>query len=210
MSQSLQLAQDQLLELLLQLKKALAEYTASQANSSTPQPLASSSSRPTPPIAPASSIPPHMQAAQTQYRVGTPPSSSSSAMLTPPPSSLTPTNAYGGQGYGQGAGNWGPSSSSLPPSSSGVASGSSYGSYDAGVGSYSSSGYSGQTTTTTSTASQPQVNLLSSLNPAVLTSIPEEQKAMVVHVLSLTQEQINRLPPQDRTSILQLRATLGL
>ncbi|THV06257.1 hypothetical protein K435DRAFT_773445 [Dendrothele bispora CBS 962.96] len=180
-------------------QKALAEYTASEANSSTLRPLASSSSRPTPPIAPASSIPPHMQAAQTQYRVGTPPSSSSSVMLTPPPSSLTPTNAYGGQGYGQGFGNWGhsqPSSSSLPSSSS-------------GVGGYNSSGYSGsgyqqqqQATTTTSTASQPQVNLLSSLNPSVLTSIPEEQKAMVVH--------INRLPPQDRTSILQLRATLGL
>ncbi|KAG8877899.1 hypothetical protein FRB97_002933 [Tulasnella sp. 331] len=36
--------------------------------------------------------------------------------------------------------------------------------------------------------------------------IPEEQKAMLMQILSLSQEQINALPPQERTTVQQLRA----
>ncbi|EEB96490.1 hypothetical protein MPER_04368, partial [Moniliophthora perniciosa FA553] len=49
-----------------------------------------------------------------------------------------------------------------------------------------------------------QQSVLSQVNPAILAAIPEEQKAMVVHVLSMTPEMINQLPPQDRANIVQL------
>ncbi|KAF9076549.1 hypothetical protein BDP27DRAFT_1313530 [Rhodocollybia butyracea] len=48
------------------------------------------------------------------------------------------------------------------------------------------------------------------INPAVLAAIPDDQRAMVMQVLSMTPEQINMLPPQNRASIMELRATLGL
>jgi len=43
-----------------------------------------------------------------------------------------------------------------------------------------------------------------------LASIPDDQKAMIMRVISMTPDQIALLPPQERASILQLRATLGL
>ncbi|KAJ7250312.1 hypothetical protein C8J57DRAFT_1188728 [Mycena rebaudengoi] len=46
--------------------------------------------------------------------------------------------------------------------------------------------------------------------PDALASIPEEQKQMIMGVLAMTPEQINMLPPADRANILQLRATLGV
>ncbi|KAF5346000.1 hypothetical protein D9758_013868 [Tetrapyrgos nigripes] len=232
MSQSLQLAQDQLLELLLQLKRAgpvaakqilnsqppiayalitlmvsmnaisveafqktLADYTAAQTNSSAQQNPSRTTITPTP----ASSIPPHMQAAQSQYRGGTPPT-----MSTPPPSTSTPPNAYaqgynqvGSSGYNQQGGYGRPQGYSQVPSGSGQ---SSYGGGQGGYGGYGGAGAG---------SSQQQPTLLASVNPAVLAAIPEEQKAMVVHVLSMSQEQINALPPQDKANIIQLRATLG-
>jgi len=158
------------------------------------QPTASGS-RPTPVPTPASSIPPHMQAAQAQYRAGTPPSS------TPPPSTSTPPNAYTqgynqsgysrGQNYGQGSSSGG--------HGQGAASGSGYNGYGGGYSTYPQQQQQQQQPTP-----QTQQTPLVSINPAVLAAIPEEQKAMVVHVLSLTQEQINKLAPQDRANIIQL------
>jgi len=43
-----------------------------------------------------------------------------------------------------------------------------------------------------------------------LAAIPDDQKAMIMRVISMTPEQIGLLPPQERASIIQLRATLGL
>ena len=40
--------------------------------------------------------------------------------------------------------------------------------------------------------------------PETLASIPEDQKAMIVRVISMTPEQLGLLPPQERASVLQL------
>ncbi|KAJ7476991.1 hypothetical protein B0H11DRAFT_2173919 [Mycena galericulata] len=45
--------------------------------------------------------------------------------------------------------------------------------------------------------------------PDALAAIPEDQRQMIMGVLSMTPEQINNLPPSDRANIMQLRATLG-
>ncbi|KAJ6544169.1 hypothetical protein B0H19DRAFT_1169816 [Mycena capillaripes] len=46
--------------------------------------------------------------------------------------------------------------------------------------------------------------------PDALAAIPEDQRQMIMGVLSLTPEQINQLAPADRANIIQLRATLGV
>ncbi|KAJ7174411.1 hypothetical protein C8R46DRAFT_945411 [Mycena filopes] len=45
--------------------------------------------------------------------------------------------------------------------------------------------------------------------PDPLAGFPEEQRQMIMGVLAMTPEQINNLPPSDRAKIMQLRATLG-
>ncbi|KAJ7669442.1 hypothetical protein DFH06DRAFT_1181208 [Mycena polygramma] len=45
--------------------------------------------------------------------------------------------------------------------------------------------------------------------PDALALIPEDQRQMIMGVLAMTPEQIIQLPPQDRANIMQLRATLG-
>ncbi|KAJ7632383.1 hypothetical protein FB45DRAFT_912311 [Roridomyces roridus] len=45
--------------------------------------------------------------------------------------------------------------------------------------------------------------------PDPLAAIPEDQRQMIMGVLSMTAEQINNLPPADRANIMHLRATLG-
>ncbi|KAJ7499657.1 hypothetical protein FB451DRAFT_1206114 [Mycena latifolia] len=42
-----------------------------------------------------------------------------------------------------------------------------------------------------------------------VSSFPEEQRQMIMGLLAMTPEQINNLPPADRASIMQVRATLG-
>ncbi|TDL20910.1 hypothetical protein BD410DRAFT_821672 [Rickenella mellea] len=46
--------------------------------------------------------------------------------------------------------------------------------------------------------------------PDILNHIPEDQKAMIMRVISMTPDQINRLPPTERASVRQMRTTLGL
>jgi len=53
---------------------------------------------------------------------------------------------------------------------------------------------------------QPPANVI----PDALAAIPEEQKALVMRVISMTPEEINSLAPPERASILQLRASLGV
>ncbi|KAI5119780.1 hypothetical protein M0805_009251 [Coniferiporia weirii] len=43
-----------------------------------------------------------------------------------------------------------------------------------------------------------------------LGNIPDDQREMIMRVIAMTPEQVNRLPPQDRAITIQLRATLGL
>ncbi|KAJ7076461.1 hypothetical protein B0H15DRAFT_595138 [Mycena belliarum] len=42
-----------------------------------------------------------------------------------------------------------------------------------------------------------------------MSAFPEEQRQMIMGLLAMTPEQINALPPADRASILQVRAQLG-
>ncbi|KAJ3901405.1 hypothetical protein F5879DRAFT_968334 [Lentinula edodes] len=48
------------------------------------------------------------------------------------------------------------------------------------------------------------------INPAILAAIPDDQKVMVMQILSMTPEQLALLPPQDRANIMQLKSTFGL
>ncbi|KIM64139.1 hypothetical protein SCLCIDRAFT_1213549 [Scleroderma citrinum Foug A] len=50
----------------------------------------------------------------------------------------------------------------------------------------------------------------STILPDALASLPEEQKAMIMRVISMTPEQINMLPPAERAGVIQLRTSLGL
>ncbi|KAJ7663032.1 hypothetical protein B0H17DRAFT_310888 [Mycena rosella] len=118
--------------------------------------------------APLSAIPPHVQ----------PPSQPHSRTNTPPmqnPYQNQPQGGYGqpppNQGYGRGGYNTG--FSPAPPA-----------------------GY-GPPPARPATA-MPDVS-----------SFPEEQRQMIMGLLAMTPEQINNLPPADRASIMQVRATLG-
>lgn len=46
--------------------------------------------------------------------------------------------------------------------------------------------------------------------PGALASIPEDQKALIMKVISMTRDEIYQLPYDQRNNIIQLRATLGL
>jgi cleavage stimulation factor subunit 2 len=39
-------------------------------------------------------------------------------------------------------------------------------------------------------------------------NLPEQQKALIQQVMSLTQDQIDKLPPEQRQQVQQLRQTL--
>ncbi|KLO06927.1 hypothetical protein SCHPADRAFT_909942 [Schizopora paradoxa] len=46
--------------------------------------------------------------------------------------------------------------------------------------------------------------------PEAFAHLPEDQKATIRHVISMTPQQVQQLPPAERSGIMQLRATLGL
>lgn len=46
--------------------------------------------------------------------------------------------------------------------------------------------------------------------PDALAAIPEEQKALIMRVITMTPDQINALPPSERQTYIQLRAHLGV
>ncbi|KAI5998286.1 hypothetical protein EDD15DRAFT_2508994 [Pisolithus albus] len=66
--------------------------------------------------------------------------------------------------------------------------------------------YGGPATTGYGVPPPPQPSIL----PDALASLPEEQKVMIMRVVSMTPEQINMLPPSERAGVIQLRTTLGL
>ncbi|KAF6753214.1 hypothetical protein DFP72DRAFT_426262 [Ephemerocybe angulata] len=45
---------------------------------------------------------------------------------------------------------------------------------------------------------------------ATLAAIPDDQKALVLRVVSMTPEQVHALPPQERATYIQIRSTLGV
>ncbi|KAG7093618.1 hypothetical protein E1B28_007282 [Marasmius oreades] len=203
-------------------KKTLADFATSQTQAAT----AATPSQSTP--APAPAIPPHMQQnQQLNYRAGTPPTA------TPTPPIAQPQPGYShGYPQPQGPAGYRYGVQSTPQSSSQYGSGppgGGYGGYSQQQSqqpyhhptppygpphSHSAQGY-GPSSATQAAAPPPQAlnstaSVISQINPAILAEIPEEQKAMVIHVLSMTPEMISRLPPQDRANIVQLRSTLGL
>jgi len=46
--------------------------------------------------------------------------------------------------------------------------------------------------------------------PPALANIPDDQKALIMRVISMTREEIYQLPYNERENIIKLRATLGL
>ncbi|KAH8094619.1 hypothetical protein BXZ70DRAFT_946876 [Cristinia sonorae] len=149
-----------------------------------------------PPPGPSSSAPPQMQ---HQPPVG--PRGS-----YPPPGPAYPPQAPGyppsGPSYHQGHPNYPQYSHQTPPPHQGQ-----YGMQHPGPGPYPSTTYN----VPPPNAPAPSVPLAS--NPALqetLASIPEDQKALILRVVSLSPEEINKMPPQERASIVQLRASLGV
>ncbi|KAL1748968.1 hypothetical protein HDZ31DRAFT_59855 [Schizophyllum fasciatum] len=211
MSSSPTLATEQLLELLMQLKKTTPD-AARQILNAQPQiayalitlmvsmnaidievfqrtltslgPAGISASEPAaasvPPVA--SAVPPYVQPQfESQYRTPTPPTSFA-------PQSQPYAN---GQGRYAAPTSYAPSHTPIPTQPR-----------NAGYGSYQQPG--------------PPQPAPQAANPAtagvaaMLASIPDEQKALVVQLLSLTPEQIAALPPTERANVIQLRTTLGL
>ncbi|KAL1718451.1 hypothetical protein EV715DRAFT_252739 [Schizophyllum commune] len=207
MSTSPTLATEQLLELLMQLKKTTPD-AARQILNAQPQ-IAyalitlmvsmnaididvfqrtltslgpSGTGAPGPAAAPvppvASAIPPYVQP-QTDYRTPTPPTS-----YPPQPPS-----------YANGQGRYA-ASSSYPPAHTPTPTQA----YGGGYGGYQQS----------APPQAPPSNPATASVANMLASIPDDQKALVVQLLSLTPEQIAALPPAERTNVIQLRTTLGL
>ncbi|KAJ7031130.1 hypothetical protein C8F04DRAFT_1211564 [Mycena alexandri] len=200
-----QLATEQLLELLLQLKKTTPEAARRILNDRPPIAYAlitlmvsmnainfdvfqktlsefgaanapPQAQAPVPAPAPLSAVPPHLQASsQPNSRTNTPPMQS--------PYHNPPQGAYG---Y--------PPAQPLPnpPYSRGPPAG-----YSGGFSSTPPPNY----------GTPPPLPAPAVADP--LAAFPEEQRQMIMGVLAMTPEQINNLPPSDRANIMQLRATLG-
>jgi len=210
------LPEEQLLELLLQLKKTTADSARTILNSQpqisyalitlmvnmnavnvdvlqktvasfgslpTPAPTPTPTSIPHSSVVSAPSIPQHLQP-PSQYRISTPPAAPS-------------TYAY-------------PNGHSQPPSSAQAQTEANYGQTQPPA---AQSSYGYQTSNFPSYppyTAPPQVPAAVNSIPEALASIPDEQKAMIMRVISMTPEEINLLPPTERAGIIQLRVTLGL
>jgi len=177
-------------------QRTLAEFGAANASSlatSTPTPQTMDSIMSS---APLSAVPPHLQA---QYRTTTPP--------------VSQTSLYGSYSQANGQDSSSHPYTSTPPNminhhheyeqqQSGYA-----GQYQQPPSSYPGypPTYSGQTASHQTPTPAPSSNLTDAL-----ASIPDDQKALIMRVLSMTPEQINTLPPTERTTYIQIRATLGI
>ncbi|KZT72912.1 hypothetical protein DAEQUDRAFT_808877 [Daedalea quercina L-15889] len=220
-AQSLQ--EDQLLELLLQLKKTTPEEARTILNS---QPqiayalmavlvnvnavnaevvqkiigaytaqtgvVSTSQSHPTPvpgpPAPPMPAIPPHL--AQPPPRGGTP-------TYPTQPRGGTPTYpAQQSPGF--------PPSYSTPPPQP-VYGGPQAAGQIPGLGAYPS-----QPAPAPSPPAPKPAQSAASILAAALQKVPDEQKPLVMQIISMTREEIFAMPPTERDSIITLRATLGL
>ncbi|KDR86020.1 hypothetical protein GALMADRAFT_132632 [Galerina marginata CBS 339.88] len=193
----------------------------SSINSTTPQLLPTLAAP-----APISAIPLHLQA---QYRTSTPPTASSSVppaassapTHTPTPpygygstngpganATPTPSGAYGSYGqpaYGQGYGYQQPPAPAAYQQPA-YQQQSPYQQYQQQGGYPGYPSYQQQPQAPTPAVTQTPTPAL----PEALAGIPEEQKALIMRVLSMTPEQINMLPPSERATYIQIRATLGV
>ncbi|KAF8146495.1 hypothetical protein K438DRAFT_1869282 [Mycena galopus ATCC 62051] len=124
---------------------------------------------PVPAPVPLSAVPAHLQ-----------PTSQPNSRTNTPPTQLPYQNQPGGYGY--------PPANRGPPG----------GGYNGGYSSTPPTGYN-------TPPPRPAAPV-----PDALAAFPEDQRQMIMGVLAMTPEQINGLPPSDRASIMQLRATLGL
>jgi len=191
MSSTIQLPEDQLIELLLELKRTTPDQAKAILNSQPQiayalvalmvkigiidipifqQTLATFAPRQNGLQAPsATAVPPHLPAQSS--RTGTP------QFATPPPGV-----------YGMGAPRAGPTGY---PSS-----------YAAG---------SGGTPVPVGHYNAPPVPQTTNPNiPAALAAIPENQREVVLKLVNMRPEEIAMLPPTERTSVIQLRASLGI
>ncbi|KIM38199.1 hypothetical protein M413DRAFT_447950, partial [Hebeloma cylindrosporum] len=71
-------------------------------------------------------------------------------------------------------------------------------------------GYPGYAAQPPAQAAPPAAGVAAPALPDALAGIPEEQKALIMRVLSMTTEQLNLLPPADRATYIQIRTTLGV
>ncbi|XP_006462930.1 hypothetical protein AGABI2DRAFT_193985 [Agaricus bisporus var. bisporus H97] len=176
------------------------QKTLSQFHESNPRGQATlqASATSTPPI---TALPPHLQ---TQYGTSTPPP----AVGTPP------AGVYGGypsqQAYQP------PPTQSYPPAASSSANYPAYGGQPQSQPAYPSypppQTYSTPTPQTAppaaSTGGRPASAPI--IKPETLAAFPDDQKALIMHVISMTQEQLNMLPLEQRNTYIQIRATLGI
>ncbi|KAF8640940.1 hypothetical protein AX17_000587 [Amanita inopinata Kibby_2008] len=135
--------------------------------------------------APAPALPPHLIQSQPQYRNSTPPTGVSPVPSIAPsyPNGTGPAQSYP-NAYGQ------PSQQVVGPGYAGYSQpGSGYPQYPH---------YGGQQHVPTPPPSAPPAL------PESLANIPEDQKAIIVRVLSMTPEQINMLNPTERATYIQL------
>ncbi|CAL1694197.1 unnamed protein product [Somion occarium] len=178
-------------------QRTVAAYSAGPSAPSIPAmptPATSISLPPQMPVAPA--IPPHLTNHTTRGATPPypPPSSVPPHMATPPPQrQATPTYpsqapAYPQQGYSQ----------QMPPQNQ-------YGGMPPGL---SQPQYGAPTPSRT-----PSYGSQQPAPPAwqaALALIPEEQRPLLTRVANMTPQEIHQLPPQERNSYIQLRATLGI
>ncbi|KAG6872019.1 hypothetical protein C0995_013830 [Termitomyces sp. Mi166 len=164
-------------------QKTLAEFgsTTRQATNTipapTPRPGVPSSLQSSASSTPVPALPPHMQPQVQHYRTATPPYPYSNGHTPPPQSHQQPP--YSQPPYQQ------------PPANPG------YG-YSQPQPVYPYPGYNAPPA---APASQPAPARL----PDTLASIPEEQKALIMRVITMTPEQLNALPPQERQTYIQLK-----
>ncbi|KAF8643192.1 hypothetical protein AX16_009169 [Volvariella volvacea WC 439] len=156
-------------------QRILSDYSASTA----PLPSTMDAAGPPPIAAPVPAIPPHLQ--PSSYRNATPPTSGT------PPAHPTPPQGYPTPPYTNGQ---------YPPAPAGYPApqhGYNYGQPPTGYPSYPPSYPPPQ---------QPAPSVTPS--PEILASIPQDQRELLMRVISMSSEEINRLPPSERSTYIQL------
>ncbi|PFH47588.1 hypothetical protein AMATHDRAFT_42841 [Amanita thiersii Skay4041] len=200
------------------LQRILADYSTQVQGAATtggPSPMLQLS---LPPVAqPLAAIPSHMQPpTQPQYiRNSTPPGGSSSSSGYPNGTSTPPhgyPGPYGPPGSSQAAGGFG--GGYPPPPAPPGAQGTQvpYSGYHPPPALHGAGGAPGGYGGLAPPGPGPQTQQAPGgvVLPEALANIPEDQKAIIMRVLSMSPEQINMLNPTERATYIQLRATLGV
>ncbi|KAH6896150.1 hypothetical protein BKA70DRAFT_786822 [Coprinopsis sp. MPI-PUGE-AT-0042] len=182
---------------------------------------------------PVPAIPSHMQQGYPgQYRTSTPPGPPPPHSQTPPftAAAAPPPGAYGGYPASNGYGGAPPASGPPPPgygAPPGLSGGPPGGGYPPGLSSQGppyggygppppGRGYGngpppgGPPPHMQHPSAAPSVPGLSPELTATLAALGDEQKALIMRVISMSPEQIRALPPQERSTYVQIRATFGI